>query len=139
MDLAIDRIGFVVERKNLKGVGMDKQRVLLREIDDNSTFRGHRITCGVVVFTIVSCQHILIDRIRQYHIAIGVVRTVLGIVIDTVTNQRLALVLHHRTAEKFGMLRTGVVIAVLTINLTTARQNTGGTHDMGRRRTGIVI
>ena len=63
----------------------------------------------------------------------------MSIVIDAIANQRLALVLHHRTTKEFRMFRTGIVIAVLTINFATARQDTGGTHDMGRRRTGIVI
>ena len=139
MNLAIDGVCLVVEGKNLEGVGMHIQRILLREVYYNSTFRGHCIACRVVVLTIVARNHVLVDGVRENHIAIGIVRTVLGIMVDAVANERLALVLHHRASEEFGIARLGVVVAVLAIDVAGARRDIGRSDDMGCRRTRIII
>ena len=102
---------------------MHIKRILLGVIHGNSTISSHGITRRVVVLTIVSCQHVLIDRIFINHIPIGITRTFFGIMIDTVTYNRAPLVFHHRPTEKLRCFRFGIIITILTVDVTTARRN----------------
>ena len=139
MYLAIDRIGTDIKCKNLKGVGMHIQRILLGEVVSHRTISSHCIACGVVVFRIVARQLVLVDRVGIDHIIICMIQTGLGIMIDTITNQRLTTILHHRTTKEFRLFSLSVIVAILTIDMAATRCDIRRTDDMSTGRAGVIV
>ena len=138
MYLAIDRIGTDVKCKNLEGISMHIQRILLREIVSHRTIGSHRIPRRVIVFSIVARQHVLIDRVGIDHVIVSMIKSCLGIMVNAVANQCLATILHDRTAEKLRLFSLRIVVAILTIDVAATRHDIRRTDDMGTRRSGVI-
>ena len=118
---------------------MHIQRILLREVVSHRTIGSHCIACGVVVFRIVARQLVLVDRVSINHIIICMIQTGLGIMIDTVANQRLTTILHHRTTKEFRLFSLSVIVAILTIDMAATRCDIRRTDDMSTGRAGVIV
>ena len=123
MNLAIDGVRADIEGENLERVGVHEERVLLRVVNRDGPFGGHRIACGVVVLTVVARHHILVDGIVIHHIPIGIVGAVAGVVIDAVAYQLLTLVVQHRAVHQPRPVELCVVVPLFRVDMAFTRQD----------------
>ncbi len=113
MHNAIDGVGIDVIRKYLERIGMHEERVALRIIYRHGFLGCHGITRSLIVFAIVTQEHVLIDGVIKLHIAKSIAHAALAAVIDTVANHGTSVIAYHRTVKQFRVVGLRVIVAVL--------------------------
>ena len=138
-DFAVHAIGIHVESVHLERIGVHVHRITLRIIYSYRTIRRHGITGTVVIVTIISCQHVLINLVGVDHITETFSHTGLAVIIQTVAHHLASLVGHNGTVEQDGFLCLSIVKARLGINMIVAAVDIGRTDNLCHTRLGIIV
>ena len=139
VDFPINRVGVEVERVDFDAVAVHIERVALRKVLDQGSFRGESRARLFVVDQVVAVQFIAIFLVDINHIAESLARTRLVVVEKAVARDGFLLIDHRRASEHLRLVGFRVEKAVLGVDGAALRSNFRRSDDVGNRLLRVVV
>ena len=126
-------------RIHLECIGMGIKGILLREVYQHGTVGCFCISRTVIIETIIAGKHILVGRIGIYDVTKGLAHLVLSIPYHTIPHKAFPLIGQNTSVEQIGLVRLGIIISQLRVDMAFAMFDIGWAHDVSDSRTCIVM